>query len=189
MLYVYLFATILGGVLLGSSFVGADHDGAEGTGHESDSHDAFAFFSLRLWTYFLAIGGITGLLLTTLTGTAAPLVALLSGGVGLGAGVTARTVIQKALTSGSGGTVKQEELVGKSAEVLVPFAKGTTGTVRLTVKNSTVDMMAEFEPGEEGELNAKEEVLIVEVKEGRALVTRNPAAAATRQLPAGGPRK
>jgi hypothetical protein len=177
MLYVYLFATILGGVLLGTTlFGGGDHD----AGHDADHGDhGFGIFSLRLWTYFFAFGGLTGLLLTTLTGTWAPITAALSLGMGAVSGVTARTIMVKALTSGAGSTIKHDELVGKSAEVLVPFARGDTGTVRLRVKGSTIDLMAAVE--EDVQLAAKEEVLILEVKDGRALVTRNPAG---KQLPA-----
>jgi membrane protein implicated in regulation of membrane protease activity len=182
MLYVYLFATVLGGVLLGVSAVaGGDHDAdAGGFDHAHDTHGAWGILSLRLWTYLLGFGGLTGLLLTTLTGTAAPVTALLAGGVGVASGVSARAVIRRALRSGGGGTLQQKELVGRSAEVLVPITRGTTGMIRLTVKNQLIDVMATCD---EGELSPKDEVLIVDVDaEGQALVTRNPAA--PRQLSA-----
>ncbi len=171
MLYVYLFAAIVGGALLAASVVGGDH-GGHGALHGDTGHSGASLFSLRLWTYFLAFGGITGLLLHYLTGAGSVLAGLLSAGVAVTASVTARTVIQRALTSGAGGTVQNEELVGKPAEVLLPAARGATGTIRLRVKNSVIDLLAVCE---EGELAAKDEVIVVEVKEGRALVTRNPS--------------
>jgi membrane protein implicated in regulation of membrane protease activity len=172
--YAYLFATILGGVLLGASIVGADHhDGDTGgdTGHDSDG--VASLFSLRTWTYFLAFGGGTGLLLSWLTGAGVVLTAVLAAGVGAASSLTARLTIRHMLRSGEGGTVQQHELVGRSAQVLVPADKGKTGTVRLRVKNSTVDLMA-F--SDDGDLGVNDEVLIVDMKDGRALVTGAPEA-------------
>jgi membrane protein implicated in regulation of membrane protease activity len=166
--YAYLFATILGGVLLGASILGADHHGGDAA-HDGDT--AASLFSLRTWTYFLAFGGGTGLLLHWLTGAGVVLTALLAGGVGVASAVTARVTIQHMLRSGQGGTIQQHELVGRSAQVLVPADKGKTGTVRLRVKNSTVDLLA---VSEDGDLGPDDEVLIVEMKDGRALVTGAP---------------
>lgn len=175
MFYVYLFATILGGVLLGTSLVaGGDSDHGGDTG--SDNHDsgAFGIFSLRLWTYTLAFGGVTGLLLTLVAGTNPILAAALSAAVGFGSGATARFVMQKALTSGGGGSTTNEDLIGKSAEVLVSFEKGSTGTIRLRTKTGLTDLRA-ITDEDLGELAEKDEVLILELRDGRAVVTRNPA--------------
>jgi membrane protein implicated in regulation of membrane protease activity len=177
MLYLYLFTTILGGALLGGSLFAGDHHGGGDGGHDA-GHDAdhpttgLNLFSLRLWTYVLAFGGATGLALTLLTPVGAVITGVCAGAVGLTAGVTAQTVIRRALKAGQGGTVRTDELVGRSAEVLVPIGKGATGTVRLLAKNSTIDLLATCD---EGELSAKEEVLIVGMKDGQAIVTRNPA--------------
>ena len=169
MLYAYLFATVVGGVLLGVSVLGADHHGDAGDGGDAahDGEAASALFSLRTWTYFLAFGGATGLLLTTLTGAGLVLTALLAASVGVTSSLTARVVIRHMLSSGGGGTVQQHELVGRSASVLVPADRGKTGTVRLQVKNSTVDLMAVCD---EADLGPGDEVLIVDMKDGRALV-------------------
>jgi membrane protein implicated in regulation of membrane protease activity len=164
MLYAYLFATVVGGVLLGASVLGADHHGGD-PGHHGEA--ASALFSLRTWTYFLAFGGATGLLLGGLTSAGLVLTALLAAGVGVTSSLTARVVIRHMLSSGGGGTIQQHELVGRSAKVLVPADKGKTGTVRLQVKNSTVDLMAVCD---DVDLGPGDEVLIVDMKDGRALV-------------------
>jgi len=171
MLYVYLFSTILGGLLLAVSMAGAEHHGGDG-GHLHDGSAASALFSLRLWTYLLAFGGATGLLLHFFTAASPILAVVLAGSVGVVSSLTARTIIRRMLKSGEGGTIQQHELVGRSAEVLVPAAKGATGTVRLTVKNSTVDLLAVCE---DDELAFKEQVIIFEMKDGLALVTRSPS--------------
>ncbi len=178
MLYAYLFTTILGGILLGTSLVAGDHHaggGGHDAAHDVDGHQGgLNLLSLRLWTYVLAFGGATGLCLTLLGAAGVALTGVVAGAVGLTAGVAAQTVIRRALAGGQGGTVRTDELVGHSAEVLVPFGRGATGTVRLIAKNSTVDLLAICEDGE-GELGAKEEVLIIGMKDGCAIVTRNPA--------------
>ena len=178
MLYAYLFATVVGGVLLGVSLLGADHHGGDASGTSDDtssdaSHDgaASALFSLRTWTYFLAFGGATGLLLAGLTSATPVVTALLAASVGATSALTARVVIRHMLSSGGGGTIQQHELVGRSARVLVPAERGKTGTVRLQVKNSTVDLMAVCD---DGDLGPSDEVLIVEMKDGRALVALEP---------------
>jgi membrane protein implicated in regulation of membrane protease activity len=170
MLYVYLFSTILGGLLLAASMAGGGHHGGDGA-HLHDGSAASALFSLRLWTYLLTFGGGTGLLLHFFTAASPILAAALAGSVGLVSSLTARATIRRMLNSGGGGTIQQHELVGRSAEVLVPAARGATGTVRLTVKNSTVDLLAVCE---DAELSLKDQVIIFEVKDGLALVTRNP---------------
>jgi len=99
---VYLFATIVGGVLLGASVV-SGHHGDSGAGHvdaghvdSGESHAghggsvASLMFSVRFWTYLLAFGGATGLLLHYLAGTGEPLTALLAAGVGATSGGTAQ---------------------------------------------------------------------------------------------------
>ena len=193
MLYAYLFSAIVGGVLLGGSlFAGdghGDHGGGEGGGEgETGGHDhdhghghegvsaAGILFSVRTWTYFLAFGGITGLLLHLLAHSGEPLTALLAAGVGATTGVGARLAFARATALGDSGTVRPEQLVGRTGQLLLPCGSGQTGQVRLTVRNSTVDLLARA--AEPGELGSHEEVLIVGMKDGEALVVRNPTSAA-----------
>jgi membrane protein implicated in regulation of membrane protease activity len=172
--YAYLFTTIVGAVLLGVSLIGG-HDG-DGDGDHGDHGGAASFFSLRVWTYLFTFGGGTGLLLHLL-GAASPLVtALVALGVGVTAGLGARAVIRRMMTDGEGGTVQAHELAGRTAQVLLPAAAGAKGQIRLTIRNSIVDLLA---VSDEGELEAKGEVIIVDVKDGVATVTRNPAAMRT----------
>jgi membrane protein implicated in regulation of membrane protease activity len=183
-LYVYLFATIVGAVMLAASLFGGHHGGIEhdagGDAGGADTHGAeqnaesiaLRIFSVRVWTYLLAFGGATGMLLRTVARMNEPLTALLSLTVGAVAGGLAQTVIRRATQTGESGTVTRVDLVGKTGGVVVPFARGQTGKVRVRVKGADVDILAvtEDDPG----LGARDEVLVVEMREGSALVTRSP---------------
>jgi membrane protein implicated in regulation of membrane protease activity len=178
MFYVYLFTTILGGVLLGVSVLGG-HDGDADAGElDHGSDGAASWLSLRVWTYLFAFGGATGLLLTWLALASPLVIGLVAAGVGITAGLGARAVIRRMLTSGEGGTVRQDELRGRTAQVLLPAAKGATGQVRLMVRQSTVDLLAVCD---EADLPARGEVLIVDVKDGVATVTPSPTAKGERE--------
>jgi len=86
----------------------------------------------------------------------------------------ARFVIGRATREGASGTVRTQDLVGKTAGVLVPFGGKATGKVRVRVAGADVDVLATTDDGEP--LGRNDEVLIVEVREGgSAVVTRNPS--------------
>jgi membrane protein implicated in regulation of membrane protease activity len=174
-LYVYVAAAIVGLVLLAASFFGAGHDhtsGHDGT-TEGDASPMLALLSVRVWTYLLAFGGVTGVLLRYLGHEGEPTSAIGALVVGVLAAVMARVVIGRATRSGASGTVRSADLVGKSAAVLVPFGGTATGKVRVRVAGADVDLLATTEDGQP--LGRHDEVLIVEIREGgSALVTRNP---------------
>ncbi len=183
-LYAYVFATILGAVMLGASLLGGHHGemdhevgGTDLDGHDSASAmESFALriFSVRVWTYLLAFGGITGLLLRTVAHVSEPTTALVSLAVGGVAGVIAQTLIARATATGDPGTVSRGDMVGKTGEVIVPFARGATGKVRVHVKGADVDVLAVTE--DERTIGPHDEVLVVEMRDGSALVTRSPVA-------------
>jgi membrane protein implicated in regulation of membrane protease activity len=178
--YVYVFAAIVGGVMLGASLIGGhhglDHD-ASGGGHgdgDGDDADSFALriFSVRVFTYLLAFGGITGALLRSIARVQEPIAALVSLAVGAAAGVMAQSLFRRALRSGTRGTVTRVDLVGRAGDVIVPFARGQTGKVRVHVKGGDVDLLAVTD--DDTPMSARDEVLVVEMRDGSALVTRSP---------------
>lgn len=180
-LYVYVALAIVGLVLLGASLLGAGHDhGADaGAGHDDMSAEhsspASALLSVRVWTYLLAFGGVTGVLLRLVGHEGEPTAALGALAVGVVAAILARTIIGRASRAGAPGTTQSRELVGRTGDVIVPFAAGATGKIRVRVAGSDVDVLATADDGEA--LQQHDEVLIVELREGgTALVTRNPAA-------------
>lgn len=148
-----------------------DHHGGAGHGTLLGSLGSAALmvFSLQLWTYILAFGGLTGLLLRTVGHVGEPTAALCALGVGLGTAVTARKVLRRMTREVDSGTVDAERLLGATAEVLIPADAGRTGKVRLHVRGQTVDLMAHAHDG--SALTAGAEVVILEVKDGVAEVT------------------
>jgi hypothetical protein len=174
-LYVYVAAAIVGLVLLAASLLGAGHDHAathDGSG-EGGSSPATALLSVRVWTYLLAFGGVTGMLLRRVAhegeGTSAAGALL----VGVVAAAMARVVIGRASRAGASGTVRSTDLVGRSAAVVIPFGGAATGKVRVRVAGADVDLLAVTEDSDP--LAREDEVLIVEVRAGgSALVTRIP---------------
>jgi hypothetical protein len=182
MLGGYLFVSIVGWVLLGASLA-AGHSTGDAGAHaiEHVDHSSSAqgvLLSARFWTYVLAFGGTTGVLLRLAAGLGEPLTLLTSLGVGLVTGAGAQLAWSR-LGSTSGGTVSDNELVGQSGRLLLGAGPGAAGRVRLTVRNSSIDLIA---ASDELSLPANEEVLVVSVRDGVAHVVRNPAG-----LPAGLP--
>jgi membrane protein implicated in regulation of membrane protease activity len=173
LIYVYVAAAIVGLILLAASllFGGHDHEAAaHGGDHDSP---ALVLLSVRAWTYLLAFGGATGALLHWVAGLGEPWAAILSLSVGVAVAAMARVVIGRASRAGPSGTVRSVDLVGRTASVVVPFEGEATGKVRVRVAGADVDLLATSDDGQP--LSRRDEVLIVEVREGgSALVTRNP---------------
>jgi membrane protein implicated in regulation of membrane protease activity len=173
-LTVYVAAAVVGLVLLIASLAGAGHDHA--AGHDASTEGAspaLALLSVRVWTYLLAFGGATGVLLRLVGHEGEPLTAVVALVVGALAAAMARVVIGRASRAGPSGTVRTKDLVGRSASVVVPFEGTATGKIRVRVAGSDVDLLATSD-GEA--LGRDDEVLIVEVRDGgTALVTRSPS--------------
>jgi membrane protein implicated in regulation of membrane protease activity len=174
-LSVYVAAAIVGFVLLAASLVGAGHDHAatHDGASEGGASPVQALLSVRVWTYLLAFGGVTGVLLRRLAHEGEATSAAGAVVVGVAAAAMARAVIGRASRAGASGTVHAADLVGRSAAVVVPFGGATTGKVRVRVAGADVDVLATTDDSEP--LAREDEVLIVEVRAGgSALVTRNP---------------
>src|SRR5262249_20883258 len=128
---------------------------------------------LRLWTYLLAFGGATGLVLRLALGTSEPLTAILAAGGGATAGGVAHTVMKR-MTGQIGGTIRPVPPVGPAGRPPPPGGNTSPGTVRILVANQAVDLIATTQ--DDADLAARDEVLVVEVKDGTAVVTRSPLA-------------
>jgi membrane protein implicated in regulation of membrane protease activity len=174
-LYAYVGSATVGLVLLAASLLGTGHDQAAGHDGSGDGEGSpmLALLSVRFWTYLLAFGGATGVLLRLVGREGEPSSAIGALLVGAAASVMARVVIGRASRAGASGTVHAQDLVGRTGAVLIPFAGGATGKVRVRVGGADVDVLATTEDGEP--LGRSDEVLILEVNDGgSALVTRHP---------------
>jgi membrane protein implicated in regulation of membrane protease activity len=197
MLYAYLFSLIVGGLLVGASVVfGGGHDADTGAGDldagdaetgadtsdvaghaggHSGALDALGGLvaivaSVRFWTFFAAFFGLTGLVLEGLE-LAPRLVALPAAlGLGLLSGLGVTYAFRRLAREDSNSAVGAGDYVGKTAKVLVPVSKGGLGKVRLTLRGSTVDVLAVTD--EDGEIGPDDEVLVVEMDGTRARVAR-----------------
>lgn len=153
----------------GHAAPGAAHHGGHASWAEGASALALFLFSLQLWTYVLAFGGITGLLLRLVAHVAEPMAGLCALGVGLGTAITARKVLRRLSAGSDSGTVDGNRLVGSTAQVLIPAQAGGTGKIRLVARGQTVDLLARMPDG--APLAEGAEVLILDLKDGIAEVT------------------
>ncbi len=184
--FAYLFALVAAlGVLLvqilmaghgGHGDVG--HAGHAGHDHPQGEHEAGGaaalwtlLLSLRFWTFAALAFGLSGTLLHHLA-LAAPLATLLiAAGAGLGSGLFA-TLAFRAVRRGSTGTEARSSLaVGKVGRVVVACGRGVNGQVRIEIGGSSVDLVATTD---EDELAHGEAVLVEELREGVAHVSRRP---------------
>ena len=191
MFLAYVFSLVVGGVFLGvSSLLGASHGGAGhdvGGGHDIGGHDGqvhlddghqaaqveaswVPFFSLQFWMFALAFFGLTGTVLEGF-GLAGPLLTAVSAGVlGLGAGLSASYALHRLKHDKVESNVGPSDFIGRNATVLLPVAKGQQGKVRIQVKGQLVDLTATTD--EDDALSAKDEVMIIEMREHVAVVER-----------------
>jgi membrane protein implicated in regulation of membrane protease activity len=181
--YGYVFSLIAGGILLGASIV------LGGSGHDTDTHGGVAghagpedhapgafggalamLVSLRFWTFFLAFFGLTGLVFTLFELAPALIGALAALGMGLFAGFGVSAIVKRLSGRETNSASSSADYLGKTALVLVPVAKGQLGKIRLTLKGSTIDVLAASD--DEVEFAIKDEVLIVEMDGTTARIAR-----------------
>ncbi|PID39703.1 MAG: hypothetical protein CSB49_00845 [Proteobacteria bacterium] len=199
LLYVYIASLIVGGILLGASLffghdshdtevsthlevdldldadadVDADVDANVDAGDGLEASDLWLpFVSLRFWVFFLTFFGLTGTALQLLGLASATTTLIASIGVGFICGFGAAFVVQRLRRSEVGRVMDLEDYRGLDAEVLLPVAKGEKGKVRVALPSGQlVDLVAETDDSKPLERGSK--ALVVEVKSGRASVTRS----------------
>jgi len=185
---VYVGSLLFGGVLIAASFFGAGHDadvhaGGDGGHGSGDGHDQsqasaiLSLFGLRFWSFGAAFFGLTGVVLQVLGGPALAVAApLISGGVGVAAGLGA-SVTFRALSRDTVGQLRgAAAMIGREGRLLLPVTRGQQGKVRVAVPGSgDVDMIAESDDA--GVLPVGTVVLIVEFRGNVAVVERATATA------------
>lgn len=199
LVYVYLFSFALGGILLLASILLGDKDtgqadadasadadaGAEGSGQGLDhgvldSHGSLAglftaFLSMRFWMFFLAFFGLTGLVLDGLDLVTSALALALALAMGLLTGQATVAVFRHLATSETSTAAGAHDYVGKSGRVLVSFGPGELGKLRLTLKGTTVDVLATSD--EEQRFAIGDSALVIQMNETTAMVAREPGRA------------
>lgn len=164
---------------------GADADadtetgGSQGIDHGvADAHGSIAglftaFLSLRFWMFFLAFFGLTGLALDGLDLVESSVVALaLSLGMGLLTGQVTVAVFRSLSASETSTAAGAHDYVGKSGRVLVSFGPGSLGKLRITLKGTTVDVLATSD--DERPFATGDEAMVIQMNETTAVVARVP---------------
>jgi membrane protein implicated in regulation of membrane protease activity len=129
------------------------------------------FLSFRFWTYFACFFGATGTVLTLL-GHGFIVTIIFSALVGLLTGWMASYVMRRLATEQISSDVTSSDYVGLSGKVIVPVGGGKQGQVRVFVKGSYVDLMAESDTPEP--IAAQSEVLVFEMRGPVAKVVPGP---------------
>jgi len=175
MIYLYLISLVIGGGLLGVSIVLGGHDAPHDVhvgealapaGQEAPLGGAESYLywlvSLRFWTFFVAFFGLTGLVFDGLglvsSQIATAVIATMMGGV---AGGGAMFVLRKLTREETNSAVSTQDYVGRTGRVLVGFAAGGVGKVRLEVKGSSIDLLAM--PEDDRNYSPNDEVIVVEM--------------------------
>jgi membrane protein implicated in regulation of membrane protease activity len=183
MIYLYIFALIVGGLLLGASLLlgghgdhGAEvhHDTATPAGAgDPQGIESFMLWMLsaRFWTFFAAFFGITGLVLDGFGVVSSPIVAALCAtGMGLFAGFFASWLVRLMTAESSNSAVSSTDYVGKTGRLLVGFGPGATGKIRLEVKGSTIDLLCTAM--DDATYETRDEVIVVEMDGTRARIAK-----------------
>ena len=194
MLEVYWGTFLFGGILILSSIVmgGGDGDadmdkdvsfdkdlsldkdldlsieGIEGGGSDFDSMGWLPFLSLRFWTFFTMLFGLSGIIMTTLeSGATVTLVS--SGAMGLGLSYPIAYLFQylkkNELTTSTQSHSYEQEI----GTALLPMKSNGKGKVRVAMNGELVDLIA-TNPTDQT-IEQGQEVLIVEIEDGVALVS------------------
>ena len=146
------------------------HDLAK-VGHAGDDGPLAVVLSFRFWIFALLAFGLSGSLLHFLELAGALPTAILAGIAGLGSGTFASVVVRAVTRSSASSSANLSEAVGREARVLVACSKGRSGQVRIALRGQSVDLLAFTD---EDEIARGEAVLIEEVRDGVAQVSRRP---------------
>lgn len=188
MLAFYILAAVVGGGLIVISALGglgghgdvdhagADHDldhhGVETSkDHPTDMGDSWIpFISLRFWTYFFGVMGLCGLLLTLFRASAEPTTGILSGVAGLACGIGAFSFYRWAKKTEPDSQVREQDMLGNEANLVVAVRPGQLGKVRMTVRGEIIDMLAASHDGTE--IEAGTDVVVVGIEGNQAQIVR-----------------
>lgn len=144
--------------------IGADHDVG---GHDALAHNGahsaqdtwIPFLSLRFWTYFFAVGGAVGLVMTYLSGLQEPTVAVYAVPSGFLAGLVVSYSMRAIRRGEIDSSAREQDLIGKAALVTVALHDGQPGRIRCTVKGDIIDLLAL--PESTGDIPLNTEVVIL----------------------------
>lgn len=184
MLAAYIFSLVVGGGLLAlnlfGDFLDSDVDADAGIDLDGDADgisggsEIARLLSLRSLVYALFGFGGAGLVLHLIWAGAQPvLTALIAGGMGLGSGALVSTVFGYLKRTEAGEIKGERALVGLSGKIVMAIGDGETGAVRIRSGERQYQMRAraDLPSGAARALEAGRAIVVVDVKDGVALVT------------------
>jgi hypothetical protein len=144
--------------------VGSDHHGADG----------YQILSLRNATYFLFAFGVTGVALNTMWGgDRSWLTAILALGIGA-LGATISTLAFGWLRKSESGEMPGDRAwLGATADVMLPLSAGGTGKILVSRGGRSQELLARAFDGDASGVERWSKVLILEIRDGIALVAPN----------------
>jgi hypothetical protein len=99
------------------------------------------FLSFRFWTYGMAIFGLTGFALET-SGQDTPVHLTLATTMGIGVGWAAALVFRKFKNTTVDSSADTDQLRGTECKVILTVRPGSTGKIRLNIKDQMVELPA-----------------------------------------------
>lgn len=178
---LYWFAMVVGvGMYLFSVFADTTGTHVDADGHVDvggDHHhgmDGYKLLSLRNATYFLFAFGVTGVSLTWMRGgTGGFLTAVLALAIGaLGAGIS--TVVFGWLRKSESGEMPGDRAwLGATAQVLLPLQAGGTGKILVSRGGRAQELLARPFDDDASNPERWSSVLVLEIRDGIALVAPN----------------
>jgi hypothetical protein len=178
LLYVYVASLLVGGVVVVMSVLGgmgADVDVDAGAGGATADVEAGGEFSLlavmkiRRLFYFAFFFGLTGLLGGLTMGRASTLLVAL--GTGSGCAWLGDWIISRVAESSASSGLQPDDYVGMEGRVTVPLKVGGQGKVSGVLNGRTVELVAQA-AADDMELEPGDQVLVLELREGVALVDK-----------------
>lgn len=167
MLPIYIFCFIIGGIfvalaaLAGLDGVDFDHDFDADIEVRDKSQTAqegkniftnirqrrritlwLPFLTIKFWTFGSCFFGLTGILLSLVTGMSDLAIAQVSVAVGVVCGTSMVWVLRNLGRHQADSLIRPNDLIGVSGKVVIPFDSQTKGKVQLTLKGSTIDFVA-----------------------------------------------
>lgn len=178
MFAAYVFSLVLSGTLLAvsvfSDFLDADTPDLDvdvDVDTELDGSDAARILSVRGLLYFLFGFGAVGAALSLVWSGGHPaMTAGVAGLGGLGSGVLATAVFGYLKRSESGDVADEGAFIGLPGRMVVPISAQGIGQVRVQRHNGTVDLVALPFGDPQGDPTQWREVVVIEMKNGKALV-------------------
>lgn len=138
--------------------------------HLSEETDAVKFVSIRNFTYFSTLFGLSGTIFT-LIGIVPVLTFLISAGLGTFAAYAGFRTVKYLKNSETGEAVDVFNLKGRVGKVILPASKQKKGKIRMEVSGNTIDLIIKVsDVSEKEEFSPGEDALVLDIKDNTVYI-------------------